>query len=46
MRFEGNSLTITNLEELEEFAKIVSEAWAAHKEQIPKIINPANLSGH
>lgn len=37
IRFEGKSMPVTSMEELQDLAKVVSDAWAAHRSLIPKL---------
>lgn len=37
VKFEGQSCTVTDMEELQEFAKVLSEAWKDHRNLIPKL---------
>ncbi len=38
VHFQGFSTTIENRGQLDEFAKALSDAWEAHREQIPVIV--------
>lgn len=41
VKFSGESQTITDMKELQDFAEIVSKAWVSHVELVPKIVTPA-----
>jgi hypothetical protein len=37
VRFEGRSMPVTSIEELQDLAKVVSDAWTAHRSLQPKL---------
>lgn len=44
LHFEGKSAKVTDMQELQEFAKIVSDAWVDHRSLQVKLAT--TLSGH